>query len=174
MATTIEFWYLIQIKLFAFLWIRESGNVMGLSAFAHRYFINIFFIYTDIFFAHNCTPFMLELTAKQFPVFLDMWNMFHWTHEELPHTNNHIEGWHRKFQSICMYYHPTFWKFTNLLKKEQTLNRVDMVQAEAGHSPPSQRRKYVDRNQRTIAIVDDYPNRDNIRCFWSIAYNLGF
>ena len=34
-----------------------------------------------------------------FPI--QMWNMFHQTHEELPCTNNHIiAGWHRKFQSI--------------------------------------------------------------------------
>ena len=30
-----------------------------------------------------------------------MWNMFRRTHEELFHTYNHIEGWHRKFQNIC-------------------------------------------------------------------------
>ena len=30
-----------------------------------------------------------------------MWNMFRRTHEELSRTNNHIEGWHRKFQNIC-------------------------------------------------------------------------
>ena len=69
---------------------------------------------------------------------VQMWNMFHQTHEGLPRTNNHIEGWHRKFQRIFMCYHPTFWKFINLLKKEQTLNRVDMVPAEAGHPPPAQ------------------------------------
>ena len=110
--------------------------------------------------------------TPNFPI--QMWNMFHRTHEELPRTNNHIEGWHRKFQSICMCYHPTFWKFINLLKKEQTLNRVDMVQAEAGHPPPAQRRRYVDCNQRIIAIVDDYPNRDNMRYLRGIAHNLGF
>ena len=65
------------------------------------------------------------------PVFpIQMWNMFHQTHEELPRTSNHIEGWHRKLQRICMCYYPNFWKFINLLKKEQTLNRVDMVQTE--------------------------------------------
>ena len=110
--------------------------------------------------------------TPNFPI--QMWNMFHRTHEELPRTNNHIEGWHRKFQSICMCYHPTIWKFINLLKKEQTLNRVDMVQAEAGHPPPAQQHRYVDCNQRIIAIVDDYPNRDNMRYLRGIAHNLGF
>ena len=113
----------------------------------------------------------LELPPN-FPI--QMWNMFHRTHQELPRTNNQIEGWHRKFESICMCYHPTFWKFIILLKKEQILNRVDMVEAGAGHSPPAQRRRYVDCNQQVIAIVDDYPNRDNMRYLRGIAHNLGF
>ena len=73
-----------------------------------------------------------------------------------------------------MCYHPTFWKFINLLKKEQHLNRVDMVQAEAGHPPHAQRRRYVDCNQQIITIVGDYPNRDNMRYLGGIAHNLGF
>ena len=54
-----------------------------------------------------------------------------------------------------MCYDPTFWKFINLLKKEQTLNRVDMVQAEAGHRQPAQQCRYVHCNQQIIAIVDN-------------------
>ena len=103
-----------------------------------------------------------------------MWNMFHQTHEELPRTSNHMEGWHWKLQRICMYYYPNFWKFINLLKKEQTLNRVDMVQAEFDPPPPTQPRRYVNCNQRIIAIVDDYPNKVNMRYLQGIAHNLRF
>ena len=49
-----------------------------------------------------------------------------------------------------------------------------MVQAEAGHPPPAQWYRYVDCNQQIIAIVDDYPNRDNMRYLRGIAHNLGF
>ena len=58
--------------------------------------------------------------------------------------------------------------------EEQTLNRVDMVQAEAGHPPPAQRRRYVDCNQRIIGIVDGSPSRDNMGYFRGIAHNLRF
>ena len=85
-----------------------------------------------------------------------------------------MEGWHGKFQGICMCYHSTFRKFINSLKKEQALNRVDMVQAETGHPPAAQQCRYVDGNQRIIAIVDDYPNRDSMRYLKGIAHNLGF
>ena len=47
---------------------------------------------------------------------IEMWNMLHRTHLKMPRTNNHIEGWHRRFQSLCAAWHPTFWKF-DMLKK---------------------------------------------------------
>ena len=83
-------------------------------------------------------------TTPNFPI--QIWSKFHRTHEELPRTNNYVEGWHRNVRIIFMCYHPTFWKSIILLKKEQTLNRVDMVQAEVGHPPPAQWRRYVDCN----------------------------
>jgi len=103
-----------------------------------------------------------------------MWNMFNRTHQEIPRTNNHIEGWHRGFQGICMAYHPRFWKFLDCLKKEQSINRVNIIQAVAGHPPPPQKRRYTNCNGRILVIVDDFPNRDNIFYIRSIAHNLGF
>jgi hypothetical protein len=103
-----------------------------------------------------------------------MWNMFHRTQQEMPRTNNHIEGWHRKFQGICMSYHPRFWKFIDLLKNEQSLNRVAIIQADAGHPPPAQRRRYINCNERILTIVDDFANRENMQYIRSIAHNLGF
>ena len=43
-----------------------------------------------------------------------------------------------------------------ILKKENSLNRVEIAQAEAGHPPPAQRRRYVDCSERILTIVDDY------------------
>jgi hypothetical protein len=109
------------------------------------------------------------------PLFgIEIWNMFHRTHQEMPRTNNHIEGWHRRFQSLCMASHPTLWKFLDTLKKEQSMNRVEILQAEGGHPPPAQRRRYVDCNQRILTIVDDFPNRQHIRYLRGIAHNLTF
>lgn len=107
------------------------------------------------------------------PLFaIHMWNMYHRTHDEMPRTNNHIEGWHRRFQSLCAGWHPTFWKFINILKKEQSINRAEILQAQGGHPPPAQRRRYADCNARILNIVDDYPNRNRIQYLRDIAHNL--
>ena len=42
---------------------------------------------------------------------IEVWNMFHRTDDELPRTNNSVEGWHRSFQCSLSACHPTFWKF---------------------------------------------------------------
>ena len=37
---------------------------------------------------------------RRAPTFsIDLWNMFHRTFDELPRTNNSVEGWHRSFQA---------------------------------------------------------------------------
>ena len=109
------------------------------------------------------------------PMFsMELWNIFHRTQDELPRTNNNIEGWHRRFQSNASAPHPVIWKFLDILKKEQGLTRVEALQTIGGHPPPAQRRRYKDCNQRTIAIVDDYPNRNTIQYLRSIAYYLSY
>ena len=43
------------------------------------------------------------------PLFaLNLWNIFHRTFDELPRTNNHVEGWHRRFQAQVSSCHPSF------------------------------------------------------------------
>ena len=84
--------------------------------------------------------------------------MFHRTHQEMPRTNNHIKGWHRRFQGLCSCHHPGCWKFVEILKKGNPLNRVEIVQAEAGHPPQAQeedmltvtRRRCVNCNKKKI------------------------
>jgi hypothetical protein len=87
--------------------------------------------------------------ARGAPLFgIQLWNMFHRTFDELPRTNNAIEGWHRGFQATVASCHPTFWRFLNCIKKEDGFNRVKILQARGGHAAPPQRRRYADANQR--------------------------
>ena len=73
-----------------------------------------------------------------FPI--NLWNIFHRTDEELPRTNNSIEGWDRNFNVQVSSYHPTFWKFPGNLKREGLLTRVRILHCLGGHAPPRQRR----------------------------------
>jgi hypothetical protein len=58
--------------------------------------------------------------------------MYDRTVQELPRTNNNIEGWHHGFQSAIGGCHPNIWKFLDALKKHQALQQVAMAQIMAG------------------------------------------
>ena len=109
---------------------------------------------------------------RRVPLFdLGLWNMYNQTLDDLPRTNNAVEGWHRSFQANVGAYHPNFWKFIDILKREQNLTQVNTAQAQAGHQPEPQRRRYLDSNQRIKNIVQDYHNRDIMQYLWGLAHN---
>ena len=103
---------------------------------------------------------------------LALWNMYDQTIGDLPRTNNAVEGWHRRFQANIGAYHPNFWKFIDILKREQSLNQVNISQARAGHQPEPQRRRYEDSNRRIKNIVQDYHNRDRLQYLRGLAHNI--
>ena len=104
----------------------------------------------------------------------DIWNMFQRSRDELPRTNNHVEGWHRRLQANLDVYHPTLWKLIDVLKREESLVRTEIAQAVGGHLAPAQRRRYADSAQRILRIVNDYNNRPMLNYLRAIANNLQY
>ena len=66
--------------------------------------------------------------------------MFHRPQHELPRTNNSIEGLHRAFQANASECQPTSYHFLDILKREESMARVSILQAFEGHPPPPVRR----------------------------------
>ena len=51
----------------------------------------------------------------------EVWNINIRVTNDLPRTNNSVEGWNRKMQSAVGANHPNLWRFLNVLKREQGL-----------------------------------------------------
>ena len=99
---------------------------------------------------------------RRAPLFdLALWNMYDQTTGDL-----------RRFQANVGAYHPNFWKFIDILKREQSLNHVNISQARAGHQPEPQRRRYQDSNRRIENIVQDYHNRNILQYLRGLAHNI--
>ena len=110
---------------------------------------------------------------RRIPLFeLGLWNMYKQTLNDLPRTNNAVEGWHHSFQANVGAYHPNFWKFIDILKHEQNLTQVNIAQAQAGHQLEPQSRRYLDSNQRIKNIVQVYHNRGIMQYLRGLAYNI--
>ena len=76
------------------------------------------------------------------------------------------------FQASVGGCHLNFWKFIDILKREQNLAQVHIAQARAGHQPEPQRRRYQDSNQGIHNIVQDFNNWDIIDYLRGIAFNI--
>ena len=99
---------------------------------------------------------------------IELWNMFHRSDQELPRTNNAVEGWHRGFQSHVSAYQPTFWNFINILQNEESLVRAAIIQIQGGHQPPPQRTAFVSCESWMIIQID------RMEYLRSIAHNIAF
>jgi len=111
-------------------------------------------------------------TAAIFPI--PLWNVHRQELDELPKTNNNVEGWHRSFSQLLGAYHPNIWKFINGLKKEQSLNELKIEQFLSGQRPQPSKKKYKEVALRIKAIVDDYGNRPNLEYLRGLAHILAF
>ena len=55
----------------------------------------------------------------------------------LPRTKINVEGWHRSYQSGVGAHHPNFWRLSDVLKREQSLNQLNINQMIADLDPPA-------------------------------------
>jgi len=90
-----------------------------------------------------------------------------------PEQNNSVERWHHSFQATVGVFYHSFWRFLDVLKGEEYINRVKIAQALGGHAPLDARRRYADANQRILMIVDNYLHLHRLQYLRSIAHNLG-
>uniref|UniRef100_A0A6P7GX96 Uncharacterized protein LOC114343419 n=1 Tax=Diabrotica virgifera virgifera TaxID=50390 RepID=A0A6P7GX96_DIAVI len=86
-----------------------------------------------------------QIRPPMFP--RNLWNCFEFIEEDLPRTNNAVEGWHNSFSSILNAAHPNLWKFITGLKKEESLNRLKVEQYIAGNQQPQKKFIKIQRGE---------------------------
>ena len=59
---------------------------------------------------------------------------------ELPRTNNNLEGWYTRFSTMFRQTHPSIWEFIDTLKLDASHNRMLIAQMLAGAAPPPQKK----------------------------------
>ena len=72
-----------------------------------------------------------------------IWNIHNRVENELPRTNNSVEGWHRKMQAAVAADHPNIWRFINVLKREHGFHKVVIGQRLGGHAIEPQKKNIV-------------------------------
>ena len=68
-----------------------------------------------------------------FPI--ELWNMFNRATEEFARKNLNMEACHSNFQANVSSTHPTFWKFLDVLLREEGIVQVRTFKNQTGHAP---------------------------------------
>ena len=108
--------------------------------------------------------------APRFPH--SMWNMSLRVQNELPKTNNDLEGWHNRFSGSFYQRHAHIWKFIEKLQSDSTLNHHSIAQIITRAAVPPQRRVYHAINECIQLLVNNHGNNNIIDFLRGISHKL--
>lgn len=106
---------------------------------------------------------------------LQLWNCFDAAMQNMPKTNNAVEGWHHSFEATVNTVHANVYRLFNALKKEQVLTESRYEQQLSGEPPAKSRRKYKDCALRLQNRVDLYDEEtDVVEYLRGVAHNISY
>ena len=94
--------------------------------------------------------------------------------DERAKTNNAVEAWHRRFETMFHANTRHFYKMLLALKKEQQHSEATIIRAEAGEPPKKRRRSLIARYGRIRQIVNTWNPLNTIPYLRGIAHNFTF
>ena len=115
----------------------------------------------------------LRAGHREQPMFVrSFWNVVDRVEEDLPRTNNSLEGWHSAFARSITCARPSVWTFIRSVKQENAMSSLTIAQVEGGQPPVPQRLAYRKINERLRTVFRDYANRNVLDYLRAISYNL--
>ena len=121
----------------------------------------------------NSIGVMRGRTGRENLIYLmSFWNVKKRVNEDLPITNNAVEGFHSVLRSSITCKHPNIWKLIAALKKEE-LQQTKIIHVNRGDGPARKKiYKCIDRQLKTL--VNTYENSNKISFLDKIAKILTF
>ena len=101
-----------------------------------------------------------------------MWGVHDRVVNDLPRTNNAVEGWHNRFNRHVGCHHANIWKIIDVIKKEEDLSRVELVHIQQGRNIRNPNPVYTRVNARVTTVVASYANRAPLDYLRGIAHNI--
>lgn len=127
-----------------------------------------FFIYFEKTWIGN-----VEAGRFQNPLFsIKMWNVYNRVLNDLPRTNNSVEGWHNAFSKRVRIKHPTLNVLIYKIKQEQNSNEFLIEQIFSGLTIKKQKKKYILINNQIKNIVFSYNNYCIMAFLTAITRNI--
>ena len=92
---------------------------------------------------------------RRAPLFaVNMWSVRIRTAQGLARTNNQLEAWHGAWQGAVGSSHPSFFRFLDVLQREQRLQEANLRQIRQGRDLVKHLKKYEAVNRRLQRIIE--------------------
>ena len=116
---------------------------------------------------------IIQRGRRRRPTFdIDMWSVNNLMKDNLPRTNNSVEGWHHAFNKRVLVRNPTVTKLLRKLRKEQASNELLIEQTSMGIDISRKNERYKRVDERLKKIVDEYNREDGLDFLKAIAHNI--
>ena len=100
---------------------------------------------------------------------IELWNQHDRVPNQLPRSNNAVEGWHSAFNNNVDIAHPTVQNLTKKLQTEQHSMLIFRRQMNMRLPAPRKKRKYQQINAALFTMITDYPSRQPMQYLGDIA-----
>lgn len=101
-----------------------------------------------------------------------MWGVHDRVVNDLPRTNNAVEGWHNRFNRHVGCHHANIWKIIDVIKKEEDISGVELTHIQQGRNIGNPNPVYTRVNARVTTVVASYANRAPLDYLRGIAHNI--
>ena len=90
----------------------------------------------------------------------------------VPRTQNAVEAWHRRLESLVGRAHLGVYNIIENFQKEQEQVDAQVECILRGEQPPKRRKVDEEKEKRILTVVNDQPNRPVMDYLRGIAHNL--
>ena len=107
------------------------------------------------------------------PLFpIHMWSVKARQDAGMPRTNNQLESWHKAFQGSAEIHHPSIFRFIEAQRRDEALQRTNLIQLLQGRDLTQRMKKYVTMNTRITAVQQHRDQYDLLQYLRALAHNL--
>ena len=92
--------------------------------------------------------------------------------DNLPRTNNGVEGWHNRFNQHVGQHHANIWRLFGVMKSDEDISSVELVHLRQGRPLKNPNPVYARVNRRITTVVASYANRQPLEYLRGIAHNI--
>lgn len=95
--------------------------------------------------------------GRQPPIFkIESWNVYQRTTRGIPRTNNSVEAWNRRFNTIVSKVHPNVFAIFEELQSEEAYSSSQKELIDGGASPPKKKKRYMQNDDKLKRLCDRY------------------